>query len=492
MLLSAAFSFLLISLSTAEITMEEGVLVLDNDNFQGAIDANSMVLVEFYAPWCGHCKKLAPEYASAATTLAEAGSPVKLAKVDATENKELGTKFGVKGYPTLKFFKDGIAQDYSGGRTADTIVSWLNKKSAGVPKLETEEAANSLVSENRVAAIGFFKDSDSKEAKAYLEAANAIEDVVCAVTSSDAVFKLFNVENDAAVVVLKKFDDLRSELEGDITAESVAAFVASNSLPLVVEFNTDTAKAIFQGSYNNHLLMFLSKEDSKFEYVLHDARKVAADYKGDVMFVLVTTDETEHKRVIDFFGIKEEELPTMRITASEEDMVKFKPEDASLTEANMRAVLKQFKAGELTPHLKSEEQPEDWDANPVKVLVSSTFATVAMAEGKDVFVEFYAPWCGHCKKLAPIWDELGEHFKDDDSVVIAKIDMTANELATVSVRGFPTLKLFKADNTVVDYSGGRTLEDFIKFLRPSEAASEAGESEALSGGEGEKVKKIEL
>ena len=77
------------------------------------------------------------------------------------------------------------------------------------------------------------------------------------------------------------------------------------------------------------------------------------------MFVLVTTDEAEHKRVIDFFGIKEEvllvtvkvldphhhpqELPTMRITASEEDMVKFKPEDASLTEANMRAVLKKFK-----------------------------------------------------------------------------------------------------------------------------------------------------
>merc|ERR1712223_1144456 len=101
------------------------------------------------------------------------------------------------------------------------------------------------------------------------------------------------------------------------------------------------------------------------------------DYKGDVMFVLVTTDEAEHKRVIDFFGIKEEELPTMRITASEEDMVKFKPEDASLTEANMRAVLKKFKAGEMTPHLKSEEQPADWDANPVKVLVSSNFASLA-------------------------------------------------------------------------------------------------------------------
>merc|ERR1712180_32262 len=161
----------------------------------------------------------------------------------------------------------------------------------------------------------------------------------------------------------------------------------------------------------------------------------------------VTTDEAEHKRVIDFFGIEEEELPTMRITASEEDMVKFKPEDASLTEANMRAVLKKFKAGEMTPHLKSEEQPADWDANPVKVLVSSNFASVAMAEGKDVLVEFYAPWCGHCKKLAPIWDELGEKFKDHDDIVIAKMDSTQNEVKAVKVKGFPTIKLSRRATT---------------------------------------------
>merc|ERR1739840_90126 len=144
-----------------------------------------------------------------------------------------------------------------------------------------------------------------------------------------------------------------------------------------------------------------------------------------------------------------------------------KPEDASLTEASMRAVLKQFKAGELTPHLKSEEQPEDWDANPVTVLVSSNFAEIALDTSKDVLVESYAPWCGHCKKLAPIWDELGEKFKDNDEITIAKIDMTANELADVKVRGFPTIKLFKAgDNAVVDYTGGRALEDFVKFLTP--------------------------
>lgn len=72
---------------------------------------------------------------------------------------------------------------------------------------------------------------------------------------------------------------------------------------------------------------------------------------------------------------------------------------------------------------------------------------------------------GHCKQLVPTWDKLGEQFKDNEDIVVAKMDSTANELEDIKIQGFPTIKLFKkGDNKVVDYNGERTLEALAKFL----------------------------
>ena len=96
-------------------------------NFDEVVNANTHVLVEFYAPWCGHCKKLAPEYAAAAAQLKASGSQAVLAKVDADSEKELGSRFEVEGFPTLKWFVNGKPQEYNGGRVTKEIVSWIEK-----------------------------------------------------------------------------------------------------------------------------------------------------------------------------------------------------------------------------------------------------------------------------------------------------------------------------------------------------------------------------
>jgi protein disulfide-isomerase A1 len=82
-------------------------------------------------------------------------------------------------------------------------------------------------------------------------------------------------------------------------------------------------------------------------------------------------------------------------------------------------------------------------------------------------IEFYAPWCGHCKALAPKYDELGELFKPfSDKVTIAKVDATLNDVPD-DIQGFPTIKLYVAGkkDAPVNYSGGRTVEDLAQFVK---------------------------
>ena len=138
-----------------------------------------------------------------------------------------------------------------------------------------------------------------------------------------------------------------------------------------------------------------------------------------------------------------------------------------IVKSDIEAWIEKFLSGEVKPSLKSEPIPESNDA-PVKVIVGKNYKSIVEDPEKDVFIEFYAPWCGHCKKLAPLWEELAESVKSD-KIVIAKMDATANDLpadAAFTIQGFPTLKLVKAGtNQVVDYEGDRTLPSMAAFLK---------------------------
>lgn len=425
----------------------------------------SLSLLLSDAPWCGHCKALAPEYEKAAGILKEKELDIKLGKVDATEEEELASEHGVRGYPTLKFFRRGSVVEYNGGRQADDIVAWLVKKTGpAAAELETVEATEKAIEDAQVYVVGFFKDRESELAKAFMAAANSVDEYQFGVTSSEEVAAKYEAK-DGQIWLFKKFDDGKALFEGEATEEAVKKFILGESMPLVVEFNHDSAQRIFGGEIKSHLLLFLSKEAGDIEKYATPAKEVAKQHRGNVLFVSINADEEDHQRILEFFGMKKEEVPAMRLIRLEEDMAKYKPENNDLSVESITKFVQAYVDGKLKQHLLSQDLPEDWDKTPVKTLVASNFDEIAFDKNKDVLVEFYAPWCGHCKQLVPIWEQLGEKLKDNAEVVIAKMDATANELEHTKITSFPTLKLYrKGDNEVVDYNGERTLEALYKYM----------------------------
>ncbi|XP_044410328.1 protein disulfide isomerase-like 1-4 [Triticum aestivum] len=190
---------------------EAHVLLLTAANFTAVLAARRHVMVEFYAPWCGHCRALAPHYAAAATHLAEQGVDVALAKVDATEEHELAQAHGVQGYPTLLFFIDGVPRDYAGERTKDAIVAWIGKKlGPAVQNLTTVDEAEKVVTGDDVAVLAYL-DHLSGVHSNELAAASRLEDTVSFYqTTSPDLAKLFHIDPEAkrpSVVLLKKEEE---------------------------------------------------------------------------------------------------------------------------------------------------------------------------------------------------------------------------------------------------------------------------------------------
>ncbi|KAL2654133.1 hypothetical protein R1flu_022261 [Riccia fluitans] len=443
---------------------ERDVVILSSSNFTDVIKSNSHVLVEFYAPWCGHCQALAPEYAEAATALKDIAV---LAKIDATAEDELAQKFDIEGYPTLIFFLDGVHRPYKGQRQKDEIVAWIKKKTGpAVTTLNSKDDAESLVEKEKTTmAIAYFPDLKGLDAEAYGAAARQDDDVVFYQTDKKEVAEVFNFSSEPpALVLLKEEAEKVSWFDGSFQRDEIIQFVAENKLPLVITFNKETSSLIFDSPIKRQFLLFADK--SEFERVLPDFKLVSKAFTGKMVFVHVDLSDTEEAtQITDFFGIPSDKTAVIGFESKEEGRKFLLEGEVSLE--NMKKFGEGFLSDQLLPHLKSAPVPETNDG-PVKIVVGKNLDDVVLDESTDCFLEIYAPWCGHCQSLEPTWTKLGKRLASVKSIVIAKMDGTANEHARAKPDGFPTLLFYPAGRKSFDpitYDGDRTLKEFVKFLK---------------------------
>lgn len=141
----ARFRFLLVSCLTFLLSIasaELAVLDLTPKNFDSVVlKSGRPAMVEFFAPWCGHCKTLAPVYEELGQAFAFAEDKVTIGKVDADEHRDLGKKYGVQGFPTLKWFdgKSNKPVEYNGGRDLESLSAFITDKTGLKPRTPKQE-----------------------------------------------------------------------------------------------------------------------------------------------------------------------------------------------------------------------------------------------------------------------------------------------------------------------------------------------------------------
>lgn len=318
-----------------------------------------------------------------------------------------------------------------------------------------------------------FKTADKVVVVAYLDAEDkASNEIFSTIAEAQRDSFLFGAVTDAAVataegvtapaiVLYKKFDEGKDIMAEKFDAENIEQFVKTSSIPTVGEVGPETYAGYMAAGIP---LAYIFAETPEERTTLAELLKpVAQKYKGKVNFG--TIDAKAFGAHAGNLNLKPDTFPAFAIQDIAKNQKFPFSQDNKITVEAISEFLETFTDGTLKPSIKSEPIPETQEG-PVTVIVAHNYEDVVINNEKDVLVEFYAPWCGHCKSLAPKYEELAALYAaNSDKVTIAKVDATANDVPD-EIQGFPTIKLFPAGgkSAPVTYSGPRTVEDLAKFI----------------------------
>jgi len=285
------------------------------------------------------------------------------------------------------------------------------------------------------------------------------------------------VSGPPAVALLRAFDEEPAtvHLEGPVTGEALERLLASHSRPLLLPFNAASAATIFAAAAQ--VLCIAPPGGAQLPGLGAAMRAVAvASRAAGAQFVLVDSGEAEASQVLEFFGVGPPALagPVCRGFLAHPTAAKFAfpPFEGLPGVEALSAFALAVAGGTAPPHYKSAPAPPPGEAaGPVLRVRGETFAELVLDPGHDVLLMVYAPWCGHCKALEPVYEKLARRFAAAPSVRIASMDGTANEHPLAPVTGFPTLFFYPAApggekrGEAVAFDGERTLQGMTKWLR---------------------------
>lgn len=448
---------------------EDDVVALTESTWEGHMKTYAKgTLVEFFAPWCGHCKALKPEYDRAAEMMKEdsALSAYKLATVDATVETSLGQKFAVQGYPTLKWFVDGVDTEYDGPREAKGIVAWI-KSNTGPVVTEVDL----LPQEENLPVVGLYGpelvEAFEGTAKKFRKAA-----------------QWYWIKGDTVKVEIKHVgEDVIVEEVVPADAEAMGKWFEKNQFPKFGAIDGESfGKYTSREGYGLIWGLFKMEASNVKEKAAEWAPMMNKVYEavGDKYSVTYTNTAEFGSVMESMFGVSSFPKIVVQKKAGDKKYWIYELDNESAFESESALTkegdalidfVNKVSSGEIPANLKSEAAPAEPQEDPVKVIVGSTMQEKVFTADKDVLLEVYAPWCGHCKKLEPEYVKVGKKVEKEgfgDRIVIAKMDGTLNDSAvdSISWSGFPTMVYVKKGSEEVQtFDGDRTAKGIWKWIK---------------------------
>jgi len=474
---------------------------LTDTTFDPFIAAHNSTLVMFYAPWCGHCKKMKPSYTETAGKMKEEEVEGKLAAVDVTKNKNLGERFEIKGFPTLKYFKDGELTFEISEREGDKIMTFMKdpKEPPPPPPPEkdwseeetdvvhlTEDDFSSFLKKKKHVLVMFYAPwcGHCKRAKPHFTSAAAKlrdnskvafagvdctkHNPVCQAhdVKGFPTLKYFNYgktgvdyefgreEKDFLAFMENPLDPKPPKHDGPTAQEQWAEYAGHQS---IVHIDSVDGMEGVANAFPSLLVMFYAPwcghcQSMKPAFARAAERVITEGLGGK----LAAVDATVARDLASKYKING--YPTLKYFqdgAVAFDYGSGRDEDS----------LVDFMRDPRPPPPPPEPEPE-WHTltEDVDFLTDKTFDAF-VADNDNVLVMFYAPWCGFCKKIKPAYFEAAAALKaSGERAKLAAVDATKERALSdkFDISGYPTLKHFlKGGSVIKDFQGARTKEGIV-------------------------------
>ncbi|XP_052091657.1 protein disulfide-isomerase A5-like [Mytilus californianus] len=488
---------------------ESDVVHLTDSTYDEYLQNNPSVLVMFYAPWCGHCKQMKPEYTETASKMKEQNIVGTLAAVDATQHKTVSDRYKIQGFPTVKYFKDGEFAFDLNERTGAKILEFMKDPKEPPPppppeakweEVESDvlhlndENYKSILKKKKHALVMFYAPwcGHCKKAKPEFMAAAARfkDDGKVAFSAVDCtVHTSICSTNEVTGYPTLKYFNYGKNPQNYMGGREEADFVnfmndpqnpgASPSQPPPeapeeqwkeitgyrnIHFPTGSSFDSFIKQHNSVLVMFYAPWCGHCKAMKPAYAEAASLLKDqNVEGVLAAVDATIDSQIAGLYKVQG--YPTIKYFKNGIESFEY---SGGRKVTDLVSFMKNPQPAAPTP----PPEPE-WSSikSAVKHLSDSDFKS-QLSKYKASLVMFYAPWCGHCKSSKPIFQNAADSLKDKQKAFVAvdctKSRETCNE---EKIEGFPTFKLYVGNKFLSEYEGGRSEKDFLKFINNSPEAT---------------------